>query len=393
MEHDRIVLCQASLLLADRDFYTDVHDGSYWVGNAILHANFLGLYRAAQADPGRRNTRKILWWCVVIKECDISTYVNYPPRVSPFASPIPVLRDFGVERDINMDSYEKENLLDTPAAKLASIYILRAKRCCQVYLVKRQMYDEIQPWNGQQTSSTLRALRRDMLSQIHSWESDAPSELRIETLQHEFDSSVVGLTCASAAAEIIYWSVLFFLFMPDLRFHIQANKRIETVVDPEGRPLLRQAAGQIAAVLEALLALNMGQSLTASHGWHTAVTAFVLLQDTRSLDPVIRENALRNLEVCHRAAHALSETYPLLSQVTLGFQPAEWQPHELQPRTETGSPFSNPPTYVDNEHGPRWEPKDQASEQTYVVNSRLSNKYTEKDECHVGDVLGWVSLG
>lgn len=375
-----MVLCQSCLLLADRDFYTDARDGSYWVGNAILHANYLGLYREVGTTPGSWNTRKILWWCVVMKECDISTYENYAPRVSPFVSPMLALSDFGFE-DISMDG-----------DKTASIYIIRAKRCCQLYLVKRQMYDEIQPWNGPKSYSTLRAPRQQLLSQLHSWESDTPSELRSETLQHEFDSRLVGLTCASAMAEIIYWSAYFFIYMPDLRFRVQPSRRIETVVDPEGRPIIRHAASQVAAVVERLLALNMGQSLTAPHAWNIAAASFVLLQDTQALDPVIRENALHNLEVCHRAAHTLSEACPILSQLTLGFQPAEWQPYEFQPRTESSS-SSNPPTGVDNEGGPGWKSQEESTEQTYATNSRLDSRYTKLTGCQVGDVLGWVSLG
>lgn len=386
-----MVLCQACMLLADRDFYTDVKDASYWVGNAIVHANILGLYRVIETPPGSWNTTKVLWWCVVIKECDVSTYVNYAPRVSPFVSPMLALSDFGVEDDVNMDSGKESSPLDSPAAKLASIYIIRAKRSCQVYLVKRQMYEEVQPWNGQTSKSTQRAMRQEMISQLHSWESDTPRELRSEALQHGFDSSLVGVTCASAMAEIVYWSAYFFIYMPDVRFHVHCNKGIEVVVDPEGRPVLRHAASKIVTVFERLLALNMGQSFTASHGWHLGMAAFALLQDTQAIDPVIRDNSLRKMEVCHRAAHALTETYPILSQVTLGFKPAEWQPHGSQPRTETLA--SNHPTDGDNERGPGWQPRDEATEQTYAMNSRLHSRYAEKHGCQVDDVLGWVSLG
>ena len=87
IEKDRVAICQASLLLLDWNSEENPKDASFWLGTSIAQGHSLALYRNSQgqdantAEPGRPNLQRLLWWGILLKECDYCISTGQPPRL------------------------------------------------------------------------------------------------------------------------------------------------------------------------------------------------------------------------------------------------------------------------------------------------------------------------
>ncbi|KAI9375972.1 hypothetical protein BJX61DRAFT_539288 [Aspergillus egyptiacus] len=314
VEKDQAVLCQASILLAHRTTHFNARACNIWSGNAISYAHNMKLYRTdlTSWNSSEPNRRRILWWTVLMQECDVCMYTGQPPRVWPQDTPMLSLRDFGMEEG---------SPLQGPAVKIAMVCILKAKLSNRIYQIMRSWYEDIQPWRGKQSRTPLPALKQYMTQQLVSWYAELPPELRWENIrQCARSADQPGVTFGMAMVELTYWSAHLLMHKDNMSLAVGENEsRVEDVTDytvrnDSKRPCLRHSATRILGVATTLLAANISFCLNVGALAKVVLATTVFLQDLKSSDPTLRRSSLRKLSVSCGVMRTLADTIPLLAE-------------------------------------------------------------------------------
>ncbi|KAL3476422.1 hypothetical protein BJX99DRAFT_258549 [Aspergillus californicus] len=326
VERDRIVLCQASLMLYGRIVQNDPVDVVHWVGNAISEAHSLQLYKTEPSplQTRKRNLRRLIWWSVLVVECEICTNLGLPPRVWPFGTPMIAMSDFGLEEaDISTPSPEDSKI---PAAKAAMIFILKAKLCNQIYHVMRHIHEDILPWTARPTGRPHPGLRQYLAQQLRSWYSEVPSEFLCRNIvQVGASPSQPGLASSMAVVEMMFWTAHLLIFRDDMTLHLLHLSSPESMASHSirtdySRHLLRNAASEVVGILERFLGCNMGHLLLPTTLPQMFLSAGILFQDANDTDRETCEDNLRKIDVCLEASQSLLEIYPALDHLATKIQ-------------------------------------------------------------------------
>ncbi|KAL4941547.1 hypothetical protein BDV06DRAFT_194212 [Aspergillus oleicola] len=397
VEKDRAAICRASILLTGHPYQFDPKDATYWLGVAISQAYNMKLFRLQMSSLGRRerNLERILWWCVLIKECEVAMGMDHPPRVWPYDSPMLAMSDFG------LDDQEQ---LQTSEGKAALGFILKAKLYSRIYQLMRNIYEEIQPWNIKQGGEVLPALRQHMLDHLHSWISEVPPELRYEYfIQHKCTYSEPGIAWSMTISEITYWAAHFTVYMDNLQHYLPQHHSpgAKRPTDyKQSRPFLRHAAGKVTEILKTVLACNMAGFLPSASVVQILLAGFIHYRDTKDKDPVIHQTSVHNLEVCLRVFQLVADSYPFIVEVATRFQQSagmlddiyqrrhlyaqlnnENNPSDLESHVQTTeSPSVDAAATAEGGRNPRSEQsseENEPSQQVYESNSRVDEGYLE----------------
>ncbi|RDW94216.1 fungal specific transcription factor domain-containing protein [Aspergillus mulundensis] len=378
VEKDRLVICQASILIVNHPYQQGPKDAGYWSGVAIAQAHALRLYRAEQSAFTNRefNVERILWWSILVRECDMCMLKDQPPRVWPHGTPMLSMSDFGLAED-------SEGL----AARLARTYILRAKLTLRIYRVMRSLYEDVKPWDPKQVT-VMPVLRQHMALLLGSWHDDVPEELRCEYLmQNGFGASQPGVAWAMWMCETVYWAATMLVYLGDLRLDDLEQKGREYLADRRNQPALRHAATQITKTLAELLTYST--NLFLPHVAYFFLAAFIHLQDSKSTDPEIHQIGQRNLEISLQAAHTLSKVFPFLAEMDSRFgqpqAPSSDQPPPAQQSSNQASLVMAPGRLPARNtcasgHGDDEQSQGPSPDQIFQENSRVE-----------GDVAGWCA--
>ncbi|KAL4792559.1 hypothetical protein BDV19DRAFT_251000 [Aspergillus venezuelensis] len=211
IERDRAAICRGSILLTGHPYQLDPKDATYWLGVAISQAYNMKLYRVQtnHFETREYNSERILWWCVLMKECEVAMAMDHPPRIWPFNSPMLAMSDFGLD---------DEGQFQTEEGKVALAFILKAKLYSRIYQIMRNIYEEIQPWNIKGGDEMLPELRQHMVEHLQSWTSEVPPELRYEKRPvNKTSFSDLNVAWSMTISKVTFWAAHFIVYMDNLQ--------------------------------------------------------------------------------------------------------------------------------------------------------------------------------
>ncbi|KIW35563.1 uncharacterized protein PV07_02253 [Cladophialophora immunda] len=339
-EKDRIVICQASLFLIGWASRSNLKDATYWLGTAISQAHVLKLHRSEQTSSmnppkqhRKRNLRRILWWSILMKECDLCMSIGQPPRVWPFGTPMLTMSDLGLEETgaLTIDSLapQSQQALDPLSPALATVCILKAKLCWHIYRIMRNIHEDLSPWDGQPCANPLPFLRQYMVQELYRWRSEIPIELNSKNLLRDgLGGTPRSVTWAVSVVEMIYCAAHFLvhrdgMLMDDISEHISPDSVTDRCPPTDySRCFLRQAANETTEILEALLNCGLARFLPPSSLINMCLAASTLFRDANSADPGTRKASLQKVDVCIKVSKLLADMAPSMREVVTKMQDA-----------------------------------------------------------------------
>ncbi|KIW77769.1 hypothetical protein Z517_07602 [Fonsecaea pedrosoi CBS 271.37] len=342
-EKDRITICQASLFLIGWASRSNLKDATYWLGTAISQAHILKLHRAEHVSPlksskpqRKRNLRRILWWSILMKECDLCMSIGQPPRVWPFGTPMLTMSDFGLEdtgalgvESVVPQSHQSQQRLDALSPALATVCILKAKLCWHIYRIMRNIHEDLSPWDGQQCANPLPFLRQYMVQELYRWRSDVPIELNSKNLLRDsLGSTPRSVTWAVCAVELIYCAAHFLvhrdgMLVDDISEHISPDSVTDRCPPTDySRCFLRQAANETAEILEGVIDCGLAMFLPPSALINICLAASTFFRDANSSDASARKTNLHKLDMCIKVSNMLADMAPSMREVVTKMQDA-----------------------------------------------------------------------
>ncbi|KAL2808219.1 hypothetical protein BJX63DRAFT_41326 [Aspergillus granulosus] len=381
VEHDRMVLCQTSILLVDRIDLTDPKNLIFWIGNAITHAHDLKLYREEPnpPPPPYRNQRKLLWWEILIKECILCMGLPQPPRVWSFGTPFVTMSDFGFD-DVQLSRNNSETqALQTPEATLALIFILKVKLFNQIYHILRNIHEDIGGFSGQPIGGLIPTVRQSMARQLHLWHDEVPSGLWIKNLvKTPIVSIQPSVAWAMAINEIQYWTSLMLIFKDDILVELSPHTKPGFMAEhgtraDYSRSLLQHAAGELICVLDNTILCNLSQFLPPSVLHPLILAAAICFQDATSPDPTLRQKSLCKIDVCLQVARQLVQKGPTLAGPVAKMEEAARLLRERAPLDQSntlGDPEVGRPSFASTPASGLTPPLDPGGDDTSLVFDR-----------------------
>ncbi|OAL38439.1 hypothetical protein AYO20_02088 [Fonsecaea nubica] len=329
IEKDKTTICQASLLLLGWVKENNPKDATYWLGNAITQAYFLNLDKdkpqlstiSHSRSRHDRNRRRILWWCVLMKECDLCMYTGQYPRVWPSA-PTLTLSDFGFnDTDINMAADNSSHESQGERLKHALVCVEKAKLCRHIYLILQHIFHDAVAWGWTGSGTTLPALRQYMLRDLRQWHSEIPDTLRWDTLLAGVPYGASrGAAWAMSVIELIYWGAHFVIYKDNMTRDVYARIRVQQTTEHSPQTewhsfLIRQAGYETTAVLEQLLNHDLHGALPPSALTNIYLATSALLLDFNNPDSEIRKRSIAQVDVCIKCSLPLADHGPILRDV------------------------------------------------------------------------------
>ncbi|KIW90287.1 uncharacterized protein Z519_08931 [Cladophialophora bantiana CBS 173.52] len=363
-EKDRIVICQASLFLIGWASRSNLKDATYWLGTAIAQAHVLKLHRSEPAslmNPAKqqrkRNLRRILWWSILMKECDLCMSIGQPPRVWPFGTPMLNMTDLGLEENgapsIDSMAPQIQQAFDPLPPALATICILKAKLCWHIYRIMRNIHEDLSPWDCQPRANPLPFLREYMVQELYRWRSEIPVELNSKNLLGDgIGGSQRGVTWAISVLEMIYCAAHFLvhrdgMLMDDISEHVSPDSVTDRCPPTDySRCFLRQAANETAEILEGLLNCGLAKFLPPSSLINICLAASTFFRDANSADPNMRKTCLQKVDVCIKVSKLLADMAPSMKEVVAKMQDARtgFQGRTSRSVTALSSGYAQPST-------------------------------------------------
>ncbi|OAP59607.1 hypothetical protein AYL99_06905 [Fonsecaea erecta] len=340
-EKDRMVICQASLLLIGWASRSNLKDATYWLGTAIAQAHVLKLHRSEHVSSihplpkqqRKRNLRRILWWSILMKECDLCMSIGQPPRVWPFGTPMLTMNDLGLEETgaLGIDSLapQAQQALDPLSPALAMVCILKAKLCWHIYRIMRNIHEDLSPWDGQPCANPLPFLRQYMVQELYRWRSEIPIELNSKNLLRDgFGGAPRSVVWAVSVVEMIYCAAHFLvhrdgMLMDDISEHVSPDSVTDRCPPTDySRCFLRQAANETTELLEGLISCGLARFLPPSSLINICLAASTLFRDANSADASTRKINLQKVDVCIKVLKLLADMAPSMREVVNKMQDA-----------------------------------------------------------------------
>ncbi|OAP59587.1 hypothetical protein AYL99_06885 [Fonsecaea erecta] len=323
-EPDRLIACQASLLLMSWSSREDSKDPMYWVGSAINHAFALRLQEEQSNTVGQRKSdnhrlRRRIWWTIVVRECDVAMNLARPPRLRPREPHLLNHDDFVDELDLSGINFGtlvgiKMFLADFSLQRqLERACIERAKLAVRIYDILHRTSEEVF-----QSSSDL-AGRKSRISELENslrdWSSHLPEELRLENIcSVSFDLCHRAYHLASCMVHLTYWMAIIVLHSTEISEHRWAtcshNSENHELEGNEKRVdchvyALRQASNRITTIYGGLNSRKLTQFVPVTGIASVCSAAFVYLLDASSGHSSLEKSSLESLAICIEAVRQI----------------------------------------------------------------------------------------
>ncbi|KIX97122.1 uncharacterized protein Z520_07236 [Fonsecaea multimorphosa CBS 102226] len=339
-EKDRIVICQASLFLIGWASRSNLKDATYWLGTAISQAHVLKLHRSEHVtsmnppkQQRKRNLRRILWWSILMKECDLCMSIGQPPRVWPFGTPMLTMSDLGLDESgvLGIDSLapESQQAFDPLPPVLATVCILKAKLCWHIYRIMRNIHEDLSPGDAQPYANPLPFLRQYMVQELYRWRSEIPIELNSKSLLRDGLGGLPrSVAWAVSVVEMIYCAAHFLvhrdgMLLDDMSEHVSPDSVTDRCPPTDySRCFLRQAANETTEVLEGLVNCGLARFLPPSSMINICLAASTLFRDANSADASTRKTSLQKVDVCIKVSKLLADMAPSMREVVTKMQDA-----------------------------------------------------------------------
>lgn len=338
IEKDRVAICQASLLLLDWNSEENPKDASFWLGTSIAQGHSLALYRDSQeqdantAEPGRPNLQRLLWWGILLKECDYCIATGQPPRVSPFGTPMLSLKDFGFEDDGTLAPLDS-NQLPRESNKLSCLQALacikKATLCHHVYRIMRYVHEDNPNSRRPVPRGMCPALRDCLAGELYEWHSNIPDFLDWRTLLRSDapGPSNRSLAWVMAVIQLIYWTAHIMLYNTKLS---PTSGGYGVIVDaqeekhhPEGDYslcLLRQSTMEVTEILEKLTTCNLTIFLPPSSLNNVCLIGSSLFREIIGTYEDVHPEHVRKFELCVEASKVMADINPGLRETITALQ-------------------------------------------------------------------------
>lgn len=322
-ESDRIVICQAAILLIGWAKGKHYKDATHWTGIAISQAYCLKLHREDTAIPKTRREKRLrrrLWWVVLIRECDVCLTMGRPPRATPRGTPLLEMDDFA---DV-MQSIRLNNSFDHTVyirdedmqRRHAAAYIERANLAIRIFQAM-----QISPCNmssplGQASSPETASLRIFRAGEdLENWRLNLPYELQwSKNAILRADPAERGLHLQLSVMYLTYWLTINSLHKPEIfsagwpQSPSENGSSDEKVMNGGTHVReMRRAANEMTTIHKTLDNLGLNEFVPALGVASACAAVFVHLLDASSKHISLRVASLENLRLCVNILKTLGE--------------------------------------------------------------------------------------
>ncbi|KAH0848605.1 hypothetical protein FOPE_02510 [Fonsecaea pedrosoi] len=312
VETDRLVTCQASILLSSWASYEHSRDPFYWMGVAISEACTLRIDKPGSNTnlPKKDQVlRQRIWWTLILRECDICLTLGKPPRISLYRSPLPQHDIFGNTASLSHYSHlpETGKLRRDPwiQRRLEMAYIEKAKLALVIYQILKLSSSNDDVASGQKSRN---ARIWQLESELKDWRLQLPMELT------SYDAALNLFEGADRSLQMTMSTLLLTQLMAVVMLHRSEASATNwpkssqiggdwfddiEALDAQGHTRsIRQAAHEITTIHETLHEQQLTGSLPPTCVATICTAVFVHLLDARSTEGPIREAALKHLDTC-----------------------------------------------------------------------------------------------
>ncbi|KIW90966.1 uncharacterized protein Z519_08749 [Cladophialophora bantiana CBS 173.52] len=330
VETDRLVACQAALLLISWGSNEHSRDPFYWMGIAISQACSLKIHKAesdANLPKNDQLLRQRIWWTIIMKECDICLTLGRPPRISPHRTPL-------LQHEAFMNRSQTTNYSHLPETgklrrdpwiqrRLEMAWIEKAKLAIIIYRILRLSCSSDDFVNCQ---SNRNARIWQLESELKDWRLQLPMELTsFNTALNLSEDADRSLQMTMSILHLTQLMALIMLHKSEVSISgwtkcLQNGEdwlEDNEALDAQGHTKsVRQAASEITAIHKALHEQQLTPSMPTT-GIATVCTAvFVHLLDARSTGGFIRNSALEHLDTCLTILRELGQMNEAATDVT-----------------------------------------------------------------------------
>ncbi|OQU99915.1 Fungal specific transcription factor domain-containing protein [Cladophialophora immunda] len=332
VEADRLIICQAAILLSFWDGDSEgVRDSYYWVGIATLHATTIGLSfdpaSSSLSDQKHRRSFKMTWWTLVMRDRLLAVALRRPVQNKAFRFDVPMLHldDFRLESLLEA----LQNSLEIHDVGLAELETLASS--CMALAQLSEYIDKVltvqytvqrTPSAAGQSAITVSLVPRINASrcldimmcgqELQNWYGYLPTEVQqLELESHDIErrneNPIVRVHKALLAG--YYSMTLMTLYRPLL--NLSSSNAKETKLRILSMKMVSQAAKSITSIFTNLYADHLISWLpdTAIAVLEPAVATH-LLYSMSELD-VVRQTSFQKFYLCWRILQQLGEVYYL----------------------------------------------------------------------------------
>ncbi|KIW33427.1 uncharacterized protein PV07_00279 [Cladophialophora immunda] len=330
VETDRLVACQAAMLLISWGSYEHSRDPFYWMGIAISEACSLRIHRP-EADTNlpknEQRLRQRIWWTIIMKECDVCLTLGRPPRISPHRTPLPQHDAFTNTSQLSNYSHlpETGKLRRDPwiQRRLEMAYIEKAKLATVIYRILR-FSSSNDDFVSCQKNRNARIWQLE--SELKDWRLQLPMELTsFDTALNLSEDADRSLQMTMSILHLTQLMALIMLHKSEVSVAtwtkcLQIGEdwfEDNEALNAQGHTKsVRQAAHEITAIHKTLHEQQLTPSLPTTCIATVCTAVFVHLLDARSTEGSIRNSALEHLDTCLTILHELGHMNEAATDIT-----------------------------------------------------------------------------
>ncbi|OQV04832.1 Fungal specific transcription factor domain-containing protein [Cladophialophora immunda] len=324
VESDRMIACQASLLLMSWSSREDSKDPMYWVGSAINHAFAMRLQEEHTKMAERRRSadqrlKRRIWWTIVVRECDVAMNLARPPRLRPRDDHLLDHDDFSNEVDLSNINFGaligiKMFLADSSLQRhLERACMERAKLAVQVYSILHRTAEEAFKSHSDFAKRNNRI--SELEDSLRNWSTHLPEELQLENIcSVSFDLCHRAYYLASCMVHLTYWMAVIVLHSSEISerqwatcSHTSENHHHEDNGNSGDCHVhaLRQASNKITTIYSGLNSRRLTQFVPVTGIASVCSAAFVYLLDASTGHLSSGKSSLESLAICIEAVRQI----------------------------------------------------------------------------------------
>ncbi|OAP62785.1 hypothetical protein AYL99_02012 [Fonsecaea erecta] len=330
VEADRVVACQAAMLLISWGSYEHSRDPFYWLGIAISQACSLRLH-APESDSNlpkhEQMLRQRLWWTLIMKECDVCLTLGRPPRISPHRLALP-------QHDAFTNTSQLCNYTHLPETgklrrdpwiqrRLEMAYIEKAKLATIIYRILR-LASSNDDFVSCQRNRNARIWQLE--SELKDWRLQLPMELTsFDTALNLSEDADRSLQMTMSILHLTQLMALIMLHKGEVSV-ASWTKCLQIgedwfddneALDAQGHTKsVRQAAHEITSIHKTLHEQQLTPSLPTTCIATVCTAVFVHLLDAKSTAGSIRDSALEHLDTCQAILRELGQMNEAATDIT-----------------------------------------------------------------------------